>query len=397
MQVIEAILWIAAGVLAVPCAVFFAECVAALLPRTIHDEAANDARFAVVMPAHDEELVIEQTIRGLLPQITGRDRLLVVADNCTDRTTELARAAGAEVVERRDPERRGKGYALDCGVKHLASDPPDVVIFIDADCDVREGALARLAQLAKSTRRPVQAVYLMDLPPAPRSRDIVSALAFLVKNQVRPLGLWALGLPCHLTGTGMAWPWEAVAAVPLATGAIVEDMQLGLDLAVAGYPPLLAPDARVTGRLPQSAPAATTQRTRWEHGHIKTLLSSVPRLLGQALRQRRVDLLALALDLSVPPLSLLVVALLAGLGSAAVAAVFGASWGPLWVIAAAMGMVASAVAIAWARFARFLPAAGLLAAPFYVLWKLPIYLAFITHRQVRWVRTARDSTHSPRP
>ena len=71
-------------------------------------------RFDVVVPAHDEEAGIERTVRSLLALDwpAHRYRVLVVADNCSDRTAERARAAGAEVLVRDDPTRRGKGYAL---------------------------------------------------------------------------------------------------------------------------------------------------------------------------------------------------------------------------------------------------------------------------------------------
>lgn len=101
----------------------------------------NNARpqVAVLVPAHDEASLIGATLASIAPQLRPGDRLLVVADNCTDDTAQLAREAGAEVVERRDARLRGKGYALDFGVRHLASQPPEVVIVVDADCQVGEG------------------------------------------------------------------------------------------------------------------------------------------------------------------------------------------------------------------------------------------------------------------
>ena len=87
------------------------------------------------------------------------DRLLVVADNCSDDTAALARTAGAEVVERSNAQQRGKGYALDFGVRHLASAAPDVMIIVDADCQVGEGSIERLANCCIDSGRPTQALY----------------------------------------------------------------------------------------------------------------------------------------------------------------------------------------------------------------------------------------------
>ena len=118
-------------------------------------------RFAVLVPAHNEALVIEDTIARLFPQLSSTDRILVVADNCSDNTALLAEAAGAEVIHRNDRQLRGKGHALDCGIRHLAADPPDAVIIVDADCTVGPGCLREIAELCISRQRPVQARYEM--------------------------------------------------------------------------------------------------------------------------------------------------------------------------------------------------------------------------------------------
>ena len=101
------------------------------------------------MPAHNESAAIAATLEDIKAQLRAGDRLLVVADNCTDDTAAVARLSGAEVVERQDSERIGKGYALDWGLRHLDKDPPDVVVMIDADCRLAEGAIDRLTAPAQ--------------------------------------------------------------------------------------------------------------------------------------------------------------------------------------------------------------------------------------------------------
>ena len=100
----------------------------------------------------------------------------------------------------------GKGYALDFGLKHLAANPPDIVIIIDADCRVSENAIETMAQACAATGRPVQVLDLMTAPEGSPINYRVAEFAWRVKNWVRPLGLSALGLPCQLMGTGMAFP-----------------------------------------------------------------------------------------------------------------------------------------------------------------------------------------------
>ena len=76
--------------------------------------AATQRRFAIVVPAHNEEIAIAKTVGSLVSIEYPRALfdVLVVADNCTDTTAALARAGGAEVLERTDAVQRGKGYAL---------------------------------------------------------------------------------------------------------------------------------------------------------------------------------------------------------------------------------------------------------------------------------------------
>ncbi len=238
--------------------------------------------------------------------------------------------------------------------------------------------------------RPVQAAYLMTQSANPDPKDAVSMLAFMVKNLVRPSGLNRLGLPCLLTGSGMAFPWAVIAEACLASSNIVEDMQLALDLAINGHAPLFCFDAKVTGLLPQQKHAAKSQRTRWEHGHLQTLITQVPRLLRASVRQKRFELLAIALDLCIPPLSLLVLTLAAAMGGALLTKST-VSWIPSFLLSMEGLLIFISIVGAWAKFGRSnIPILTLLTVPLYILWKIPLYLTFLVLPQTKWIRTERD-------
>jgi len=390
---IDIMLWAIALILLIPVAVLFLECTASLFSasQSTADTKSPRPKVAVLIPAYNEAAGIAATISTILPQLTPHDRLLVIADNCTDSTANIARKCGATVLERQDTERKGKGYALDFGLVAIESDPPEVVIMVDADCICQPDAIEKLARIAVASQGPVQATYLMEQPPNPTPKDSISALAFLVKNLVRPSGLKQLGFPSLLTGTGMAFPWSIIRSVSLASGNIVEDMQMSLDLAIAGHPTMFCPAARVTGCLPQQQQAATSQRTRWEHGHIQTLLTQTPRLASASLQQKRFDLLAIALDLSVPPLSLLVALWLAAFAASLLATTLGTSPMPAILLAIQGLLILVSIVGAWAKFGRAdISGSTLLSVPFYILWKIPLYLGFLLKRQTKWVRTERD-------
>ena len=395
MSVCDWILLAAAGALALPMGVVALETLAALLARGAAPgpAPADRPRVAVLIPAHDEEAVIAETLAAIMPQLRDGDRVVVVADNCTDHTAAVARASGAQAVERQNAARRGKGFALAAGIELLRDAPPAVVVIIDADMRLGAGSIDALAAAVVRHAAPAQALNLLEPPAHAPMRVQVSALAFCFKNHVRALGADVLGIPCLLRGTGMAFPWSLISGAALATDNLVEDMQLGMDLALAGHAPRFCPAARVTGRLPGKTAAAAVQRTRWEHGHLQTILRNVPRLVGQRLKQQRPGLIGLALDLAVPPLALLVI--LWGVVTVVAAALWMAGLAgmvPLGALAAIGGLLAASILAGWARFARhILPLRTLLSIPFYVVWKVPLYLAFLWKRQQVWIRTERAS------
>lgn len=348
-------------------------------------------RIAVLVPAHDEAMAITATLSLILPQLENGDRLLVVADNCSDETANSALSAGAEVVERLDREQRGKGYALDFGVRHLANNPPEILIMVDADCAVAAGSIDRLARTSLALGQPVQALDLMRSPAEADLKTRIAEFAWVVKNQVRPLGCLRLGWPCQLMGTGMAFPWEIISKASLASGHIVEDMKLGIDLAIAGHMTRFCPEALVTSAFPSSATAIRSQRTRWEHGHLEMILGNMPRLMQEAVRQRNRSLMALALDLSVPPLALLGMLVSALLAVDVTFGLLAQRLLPVLLGATAFAMLGITLFLAWWFFGRqILSPANLACAPFYALGKIPLYLKFVIGRQVEWVRSARD-------
>lgn len=395
MQWLNIVGWLVAIVFSLPLVILAVECLVALLPsvRSRSFSPGSSARppCAILIPAHNEELILERTLASVAAQLQAGDRVIVVADNCTDATAEVARKFGVEAVERTDSERRGKGYALAFGRDVLTATPPEIVVVLDADCTLGPSALPQLVLEASTAGRPVQANYQMIAPAEAGPSRHVAAFAFLVKNFVRPLGLRRLQLPCLLTGTGMAFPWHVFRDAPLAHGHIVEDMGMAVDLALAGQPPLYLRNAEVFGEFPVDERAADSQRRRWEHGHLQVIVENIPRLLMASILRGRIDLLALALDISVPPLSALILAtglILAGLG---VLAASGGSSGPVVLLGSALLLMATILFAVWWRYGRqILSAKSMAQIPLYAARKLPLYFAFLVKPQKEWVRTARD-------
>jgi len=378
--------------LLLPVAVLFIEVLLAVTGGGRHSgKAGARGRLAVVVPAHNEASMIDATLRSILPELSAADRLIVVADNCSDGTAAIAAASGAETIVRTDPMRRGKGYALDFAIRHLATAAPEVIIVIDADCQVAPGSIDLLVRACMHSGRPVQALYLMQSPPNAGLMTRISEFAWAVKNQVRPLGSRRLGLSCQLMGTGMAFPWVCISAADLASGHIVEDLKLGLELTRAGTPPLFFPDALVTSTFPASNEGIQSQRVRWEHGHLGVITSELPRLYVDAFATRDVQLLAAALDLSVPPLALLALLVTAVWCASLVFYFLAYSAMPLALVSIVAVLFFVSVLMSWAFYGRRIISLGSLAfAAVYAFWKIPLYARFLVARQVNWIRSKRD-------
>lgn len=390
MNALGVVMWIAAAPMIAIFAVFINEVAFGLFP--LHRKASANGepfRIAILIPAHNEANGIGQTLARVRNVLPLQAKILVVADNCSDDTAERARTSGTEVIERSDPVRRGKGYALDFGRTHLSNSPPDCVMILDADCIPEPGTIETLGAAALETARPVQSVNLMRAGSDASPIVQISNFAFLIKNLIRQRGLVRSGGPAMLTGTGMAFPWPVFEKLPLASSNIVEDLAITVDLTRDGVRPTLVEGARVWSDA-ATAKDTLTQRTRWEHGFIGTAIKHALPTLASGMRRGQLASVRLGLHLLVPPLALLFAlgfALAILLGALAA---LGATAKPALTILAMMGGSLILLAVAWWREGRALLSFGaIFRIPLYVLWKIPVYLKLVRGAETEWVRTKR--------
>ena len=393
LSIVNFILLLMGGILIIPCFVFFLECFAAFVSskQDLKLTEVDRPKTTVLIPAHNEAEQIKEVLEVLQQQITEKDSIVVIADNCQDDTAELARSTGVTVLERENKSDRGKGYALDYAMQRIKDDPPEVLVILDGDCIIKPDTIKNITCKAIATGRPVQSTYLMEQPEEPSLKDNVSMFSIKIKNLVRLLGLNRLGWHSLLTGSGMAFPWSLIERVSLAGSKTTDDMQLTVDLALTGSTPVFCEDAFVVGRLMKDK-AATSQRSRWEHGHLEMILVEVPRLLEAFIKTGNFAALGLALDIFIPPLSLLVIIWLV---------LMVITWLPVVVLRTSMipailatiagAFLISGIFLAWIRFGRSdISLKSLIVIPFYILSKIPIYLKFIVKPQSRWLKTERD-------
>lgn len=352
---------------------------------------APKSRFRVIIPAHDEALGIGETVRSVLALDYPRDlfEVTVVADNCSDDTAAVARAAGATVLERRHETERGKGYALHHAFERLPADVGGAVV-IDADTLVSPNLLRAFDARLQAGAGAVQADYAVRNPDAAWRTRLI-AIAFGAFHIVRSRARERLGLSAGLRGNGMCFATRVLAAVPHEAFSIVEDVEYGIRLAEAGVRVAYADEAHVYGEMVSTATAASSQRTRWEGGRLALAKRHAGRLLAAGMRGNRV-LLDLAVDILVPPLSRIAVLSVVGLLISTLAGMVTGGFGlSRALFTFSLSSLALYVFRGWMVSGTGARGLGTLAlAPFYVVWKVTLRKKTPAGGNPEWVRTERE-------
>lgn len=267
-------------------------------------------RLLVLVPAHNEEKVIGASLAAIQAVDYPHDRFeaVVIADNCDDATAEVSRAAGASVLVRSDPERRGKGWALAWALERMSDERrgSDAVVFVDADCEASPNLLRALEGSLRAGWQAAQAGYVVSNPHESWSSALRYA-AFSLINFVRPLGKDVLGLSCGILGTGFALTWNLLERHPWDGWSLSEDHDYHLRLVAAGVRVRYVPEAWVSSAMPTTLRDSRQQNLRWEAGKKNLIRRWTPRLLWAGLRRRNVALIHAGMEPLVPPQSLLLI------------------------------------------------------------------------------------------
>jgi cellulose synthase/poly-beta-1,6-N-acetylglucosamine synthase-like glycosyltransferase len=366
--------------------------------RRILGEPAS--RFLIAIPAHDEESGIATTVRSCrgANYPSAKFDVLVIADNCSDRTSTLALAAGARVVERFDPTNKSKGYAIEYLMNSLIESGElqslDAVVIIDADTKIDPDLLRYFDSDLRAGRDWIQCYYTVANPDQ-SSRTRLMTYALSLYNGVVPFGLNTLGLSAGFKGNGMCFSTRGLRRIPWRSYGLVEDMEYSWTLRLAGEKIHFERGAAVYGAMVRSGgEAAASQRRRWEFGRNEMRR----RFLGPFLRKQGLsplERLASIMELTIPPMIwvFLIYVTMFALNAAALVApavqALPVVWGALIafqvVITVALGLYAVAPFLAMRLPLRYASSLALL--PVYLGWKVLVSRA---GRPDQWVRTARE-------
>jgi glycosyltransferase involved in cell wall biosynthesis len=368
------------------------------LPAASTATAQRRLRLVVLIPAHDEQDGIQATLRSLADCTYPDDarRTLVIADNCTDRTADRARRAGAEVWERTDPARRGKGHALEWALERLQSgaDAFDAVVIVDADCIVSPNLLSAIASRVRDGASAVQVDDVVGNLDASTASALRFA-AFVLMVNIRFSGKQRLGLSCGLVGTGMAFTRDLLRREPWTATSLGEDGEYHMRLVQAGERVEFVSDAWVRSAMPTSLGRSYDQQARWEKGKLQLIHHWSPRLLASGVVRRDLLRMHAGLEHLVPPQSLIAA------GSAG-SALTGLALGSRRLVAlSAVSLTAQLVFVLGGLLHVRAPLRvyrALLIAPALIVGKMALYARLLSGRgPASWVRTEREAPTPPTP
>lgn len=339
-------------------------------------------RFIILIPAHDEKLQITETVIQARQQRYPKSlyRVIVIADNCTDNTAELAREAGAEVIERTGNP--GKGQALYDAIEQLEPSEWDAILFLDADSKLHTNALNALDSRISGGSKAIQLLYGIS-NPSDTIRTKAMELGQASYNGLRPRGRSRLGLSSGIYGNGFCLTRQTLQQVPYTAHSIVEDIEYHVRLLMKGICTEFCDSASVMAKMPTSAEASEKQRVRWERGRLITIKNYAPPLFKLVCsgEWRALDAL---IDILTPPATMTLVPL-------ALAFILGGVAAKVFAVLAVLALLIHyfVAAAMYGNLANLWSV--MLFTPRYIIWRLILLTrSFINEKKLGWERTDRE-------
>jgi cellulose synthase/poly-beta-1,6-N-acetylglucosamine synthase-like glycosyltransferase/peptidoglycan/xylan/chitin deacetylase (PgdA/CDA1 family)/spore germination protein YaaH len=224
---------------------------------------------SVLIPAYNEERVIERSVNGVLASENVRLEVIVIDDGSKDRTSEIVEKAFANQPRVRllKLENGGKARALNQG---LAIAKSDIVIALDADTQFEPGTIARLARWFAGNEK--LAAVAGNAKVGNRVNIVTKwqALEYITAQNLERRALARLGAMTVIPGAIGAWRKRAILEVggyPPET--LAEDQDLTIAVQRAGWNVAYDQSAIAWTEAPQTFGQLARQRFRWAFGTIQ--------------------------------------------------------------------------------------------------------------------------------
>jgi len=257
-------------------------------PKISRREPIN--RFLLLVPAHNEEAVIENLVDNLVDGLAYPKELYtvcVIADNCTDNTALIAHDGGAFVIENTTPtgQPRGKPYAILAALEAFADllyKDYDAIAVFDADNLVDSSYLQHMNKHLLNGERVIQC-YLDSKNPDDNHITLGYAIAYYSMNRMWQLAKYRLGLPNAIGGTGFCIDTSVIKQIGWTARSLTEDLEFTIQCICNGIPVTWCHATRIYDEKPESLKVSLIQRLRWCRGHWDVAFRYIPKLLLRAI------------------------------------------------------------------------------------------------------------------
>ncbi|GMA66075.1 glycosyltransferase family 2 protein [Alicyclobacillus fastidiosus] len=355
-------------------------------------------RFAIIIPAHNEERVVGPLIDSIKSQRYPQSLfdIHLIADNCTDHTVYVGEKHGSIVHERRDNEKIGKGYAIQWMIEKLKSynKSYDAIVMFDADNLVHPDFLAIMNDKLSFGHKVIQG-YLGIKNPFDTWVSVSLAISYWYDNRMWQSARSRLGLPCALGGTGLCINYALLQQIGWKATGLTEDLEFGVRCVEHGVIPVWAHDAKIYDEKPITFKASYYQRLRWQQGHFNCASRYIHSLVKGSVNERRFMKFDMAVYLFQPMRSLIVFAMsimlfvfnLPFVNQTLSLHVYQIIPEPIWVWISAILFLEMPVALMLERV-NWKAYVGLILVPIFLWTWGPVTLhAYFTKRNKKWYHT----------
>ena len=266
-------------------------------------------KFAMIVAAHNEEVVIGKLIESMLNQNYPRELfdIFVIADNCTDNTAQIARKYGVYVYERFNKEQKGKGYALEWMFDKIfkMQKKYDAVAIFDADNLVSKNWCKEINSKMLEGYKVVQG-YIDSKNPNDSWIASSYSIAFWTQNRMYQLARSNVGLSNQIGGTGFAIDVDILKKFGWGATCLTEDLEFSCKLILNDEKVGWAHDAIIYDEKPLTLKQSWVQRRRWMQGFTDVASRYFFKLLKKGIKERKWFVLDCALYVIQPFFTLMI-------------------------------------------------------------------------------------------
>jgi cellulose synthase/poly-beta-1,6-N-acetylglucosamine synthase-like glycosyltransferase len=364
-----------------------------LIRRKTLPQAPPRTRFAIVVPAHNEELLIDKFCKNILQADypSSMREIFIIADNCSDRTAEICSSYPVTILRRFNKTDTGKGYALKWAFEQIDMSAFDAVLILDADTTVEPLILQNLNTMIANGSEAIQCY--IKVPN--RHESWFTQLIYVsrtINNMLYHFAKYKLGLSAYLMGTGMCFKTSLLQEQSWTAFTLSEDWEYFAKLIGLGKKIDFAVGAVVLQQESRSLKQATTQRLRWSKGRFYVIKNLGLKLLFRGLRNRNWTMVDASLALLFPNWSLQINLILVAFCVSLILPSSGFKSASIILTLAMLGGQGIILLIGVALAGEVWPVfKAILIAPLFLVWKFMIDFVSMTgiYRGEKWIRTER--------